>query len=614
MQNIEVNQDTSAPRKEYTAKEVIAALSGLMPFVFPHRGKLSIVIFLLMISVAVSVSIGFGLKYILEVLPKTAEEGLAFLDQLLLIVVTVISVTALLRFTANYLLQKISTMVTEKVRSDVFSNIVSQNIEYIEGHFSGDMQTRIIADTNSIGRFLTMQAPLVLSAVMTMLGGVIGALYIDATLTFVVLAFAPLIFLPFVFYSKKLRRLGELVQTSIANMGRSAGETFRNIKVTKAYNKEQNEKDRFAGLAGTTTKLRLQSLWLQMVLKTVVGAVASIASVCLFWFIARSIYDGETSLGQLMAFIYFSRLIVSSAQQFVGIYAAVNVFVGKARKILEFLNKEMVDWNDQVIEREFKGGIQFRGVTFSYPNRPNEVVLKGINLKINPGSRVAIVGPSGAGKSTLFDLLLRFYEPQQGGIHIDGVDIKDLSLSQLRQMTGFVPQKESLISGSVYDNISYGCHDATSESAKEAATKAYADKFIERLPKGYKTDIGEVGGRLSGGQKQRISLARALVRNPQILLLDEANSALDRESERNVAKAIKEWAERERRTVITIAHRLASAHDADMIIVMNNGSVIATGTHRELMNSCEFYRRLNISSGDSVETTGGLGTLSLETV
>lgn len=591
-----------------SAKDVWLALKKLLPYIVSHRVSMVVVIVAMLISIAISISMGFGLSYVVDRFPADPVAGSVFLDELLVVVISVVFVFFSVKYISGYILQKVATKVAEKIRCDIFNNIVDQDLEYIERQNSGDMQTRIVADTNAVGRFLTMQVPVIFSAVLSLIGGIIGALYISTKLTLIVLVFAPLVFLPFIIFAKRLRYFGERVQSAISDVGRFSGEAFRNIKVMKAYNKEIDEKQKFSGYAVNTTDYILRSIRLSLVIRSVVSASATIAAAVLLWHFAKSIYANTMTIGQLMAFAYFARLIVGAAQQFVGIVTSTNVIVGKAQKVMEFLETERHSWPSPIGDFPVEGGIEFKDICFGYPNRPDTVVLKGINLVIKAGTHVAIVGPSGAGKSTMFDLLLRLYNPQQGTIYFDGTDSKDFGVEQLRAFMGFVPQRESLISGSVFDNISYGTKNADEASVALAGKKANADDFIQQLPQGYNTDLGEIGNRLSGGQKQRISLARALIRNPQILLLDEANSALDAESDRLLSEAIMHWAKTEHKTVITIAHRLSTARHADLIVVMDNGSIVGQGSHEELLKTSPVYHSL-ASAGSQ-----GFGESMLEVV
>jgi ATP-binding cassette subfamily B protein len=281
--------------------------------------------------------------------------------------------------------------------------------------------------------------------------------------------------------------------------------------------------------------------------------------------------------------------------------SSLNTVVGSSDKVFDYLRLQKAV---RVSRRNFqngRGNIEFRNVEFRYPGRSAFPAVKALNLSIEGGSHVAIVGPSGAGKSTVFDLLLRFYDLDKGTILLDDVDIADIDVTEYRTLLGFVPQQESLISGSIFENIAFGVSTATLEDVRAAARKVAIDDFVMQLPQGYHTDLGEVGKRLSGGQKQRIAIARAVLSSPRVLLLDEANSALDIESDNYISRSLTTWAKEVNATVITIAHRLATAQQADAIIVMQEGAVVGHGSHAELLRTCPTYKDFIAADSTTVE-------------
>jgi|GEM_PF-2727378 len=594
-----------------TFKSAFDVYKRLLPYVFRHKLAFVVVIIMMVISVGISVSVGFAINHVVDKVPREPEAGMLFLDSILWQALSIIVVFGIVEFVSGFTLQVIANRTTENIRRDIFNNITDQKMTYIERFNTGDMQTRIVADTNAVGRFMTMQVPTLFSATLNLLGGLVGAILIDTYMAMVVMLCAPVIFLPFLVFSARLRQLGERTQSAIANVGRYSGEVFRLIKIIKANNRTQTEQNKFGQFADAVAMYAIRSVRLSLTIKTLVGSLALTAIAVLLWHSAYDIYTGDMSVGQLVAFAYFARLIVSASQNFVGFINSLNVMVGKAQKVIGFLKSERHVWHNSLEKPDLQGNITIHNVAFRYPRRKKVLVLKGVNISITAGTHVAIVGASGAGKSTLFDLLLRFYEPEQGSIHVDGMDVKEMREEQVRALFGYVPQRDSLITGTVQQNIEFGMAAASSddtqvlnqeanqeankralEKVKIAAQKAHADEFINQLPQGYDTDLGEVGGQLSGGQKQRIALARALFREPQILLLDEVNSALDPDSEQRIAEAVKHWVQNDRKTVISIAHRMASVQQADNIIVMDNGIVVDSGNHDSLMQSSPVYQNL----------------------
>lgn len=590
-----------------TFKSAFDVYKRLLPYVFRHKLAFVVVIIMMVISVGISVSVGFAINHVVDKVPREPEAGMLFLDSILWQALSIIVVFGVVEFVSGFTLQVIANRTTENIRRDIFNNITDQKMTYIERFNTGDMQTRIVADTNAVGRFMTMQVPTLFSASLNLLGGLVGAILIDTYMAMVVMLCAPVIFLPFLVFSARLRQLGERTQSAIANVGRYSGEVFRLIKIIKANNRTQTEQTKFGQFADAVAMYAIRSVRLSLTIKTLVGSLALTAIAVLLWHSAYDIYTGDMSVGQLVAFAYFARLIVSASQNFVGFINSLNVMVGKAQKVIGFLQSERHVWHNSLEKPDLQGNITIHNVAFRYPRRKKVLVLKGVNISITAGTHVAIVGASGAGKSTLFDLLLRFYEPEQGSIHVDGMDVKEMRVEQVRALFGYVPQRDSLITGTVRQNIEFGMPAASSDDTqvlnqetnqraldkvKIAAQKAHADEFINQLPQGYDTDLGEVGGQLSGGQKQRIALARALFREPQILLLDEVNSALDPESEQRIAEAVKHWVQNDHKTVISIAHRMASVQQADNIIVMDNGIVVDSGNHDSLMQSSPVYQNL----------------------
>ena len=578
-------------------------LAELTPFLSNHKLAITAVAVMLLFNGALVILTGFAASYIVDGLPDNQQDAHEFLDVSLKYSIIAIFVMALLRYMHSCILVRVAAKVTEAIRSRVFNNITDQNLAYFDRQHSGDMQTRIVSDVNVVGQFISSQIPVNLSSSVKLIGGLAGAAIVSVKLTVAVVVALPLLFLPFFVVAKPIRNVAKFVQSATSDVGTFAGESFRNVKIVQAYNKKVEEKRRFSELAGIVVEGTMRRARLEQAVGALINAFALLGTAILLWVCAKSIYQGNMSTGQLVSFGYFVYLIVTAASKFVNFISAMNSVIGSAEKIVEYLKLEKQSWSKRHGEFNGNGQIKFNDIYFSYPNRSDTQVLHGINLSIDAGAHVTVVGPSGAGKSTLFELLLRFYELKHGVVTIDGTNIKELDLDQLRNAIGFVPQKENLISGTVLDNICYGIDNADETKAREVAEKVGVDEFIKQLPNGYKTDLGEVGGRLSGGQKQRISLARALLRNPKILLLDEANSALDVESDRYIAKSIKVWAKEHGATVITIAHRLETAKQADSIIVMDRGRVVSEGKHEELLEKCAIYQTLSFGE-EEVEVDG----------
>jgi ATP-binding cassette subfamily B protein len=554
-------------------------------------------------GVVISFSIGFAIHWVVDAIPTNADEGYEFLNNALLVALAAGAASAMISFVTGYSLVKAATRVVRDLRYDVFSSLVGQRMSYLEQHPSGELQTRIVADTGVVGGFSTQQVPRIVTAIISVIAGTAGALFVSTRLTMMVLLCLPFVFSPILVCAGRLRVLGAAMQQRTAELGKSAGEVFRSIKVVHVYNNEALECSKFRQFADAVRTTALQAARLRMGMTCLVNGMASIAVVLLLWSAARGIYSGAITVGELASFAYFNGLIVQSVGVLFGLVASINQTTGAAQRLMEYLALEDHPW-PRSKPASISGAIEFKDVRFKYPARPQIEVLRGASFVVEAGASTVVVGPSGAGKSALFELLLGLYSPDAGNILIDGRDSRDFGRGQVGSFVGYVPQKDSLRSGTVYDNISYGTSAADEAKVVEAAKLACAHDFIMQLPQGYKTDLGEVAGRLSGGERQRISLARALIREPRILLLDEDKSALDADSARRVSDSVRKWAASHDATVISIAHRLSSIGSADQILVLDRGVIVGHGSHADLLESCETYRNLVSSySGQSRTAT-----------
>jgi ATP-binding cassette, subfamily B, bacterial len=564
----------------------------MTPYLAKHRVLLAVGIAGTIVGALISFSLGLAIKMVIDGIPSEPKEGYEFLNDILFGALTLFVLSTVVGFISGYSLLKVFTRVCRDLRDNIFSTLVSQRISYLERHSTGELQTRIIADTNIVSGFSTGQLPKLVTASISVVAGTVGALLISFQLTLIVLAALPFVFLPLLVWGRKIRDFGAKTQQQTAELGKVAGESFRSIKVVHVHNKEAEESSKFGQRSDALATTNVLASRLQMTISMSTGLAAQCALVVLLWTAAKGIYSGVYTVGELMAFAYFNGLIVSSAGSFFGMATALRKSTGSAERIMEYLSLEAHPWPRVGKSVSLVGAVEFRDVQFRYPARSEIDVLRGISFTVEAGTSTVIVGPSGAGKSAIFELLLGLYTPDTGIILIDGRNCQELGREQLRSSIGYVPQKESLLSGSVFDNIVYGADAADEARVVEAAKLACAHDFIMQLPQGYKTDLGEVAARLSGGEKQRISLARALVREPRILLLDEDKSALDADSERRVSDSVRKWAAARGTTVISIAHRLSSIGRADRIVVVEGGLVVGQGSHADLLSGCEIYRSL----------------------
>ncbi|MCH2298435.1 MAG: ATP-binding cassette domain-containing protein [SAR324 cluster bacterium] len=496
-------------------------------------------------------------------------------------------------FTRFYLVSWIGERVSTDLRVAVFRHLVRLHPAFFETNLSGELQARITADTTVLQTVIGSSLSIALRNGLMLIGGIGWLFWINPKLTATVLAVVPVVVVPIIIFGRRVRRLSRSSQDRVATVGAFVGEALQNIKIVQGFNHQAEDVRQFNGHAENAfrtgiQRIRQRAVLIAIVILLVLGSIGS-----MLWVGGMDVLEGRISPGELAAFV-FSAVIVGSAVGFISeVYGDLQRAAGATERLLELLDAKALiqaPHRPKRLPGKIQGAVSIQNLGFSYPSRPEQKALDGIQLEVESGMTMALVGPSGAGKSTLLDLLLRFYDPQQGSICFEGIDLRDLSLEDLRRHIALVPQQPVLFSASVEENLRYGKPEASRDEIRNAVEKAFATEFIEGLPQKYESFLGEQGVRLSGGQRQRIAIARALLKDPALLLLDEATSALDAESERMVQQALDDLMRN--RTSIVIAHRLSTVIDADQIAVLDQGRLVALGTHRELMDSCELYSQL----------------------
>ncbi|MDC9503348.1 MULTISPECIES: ABC transporter transmembrane domain-containing protein [unclassified Pseudoalteromonas] len=574
-----------------------AAFSSLLPifaFIKPYKWMVVAALGALLVTAGVNLSLGQGVKFVID--HGFIAGSQAQLQQAVLVLIGLISLLAVGTFSRFYLMSWIGERVSNDIRKAVFNRIVTLHPSYFEENRSGELMSRLTTDTTLLQSIIGSSFSMALRSALMLVGGLVMLLVTNLKLTLVVVACVPLVLVPMMVFGKKVRKLASSSQDAIADISTYAGEIIQNIKVVQSYSHEQREQHAFAletEKAFNVAKSRIKQR--SFLIAAVIFLTFSAISVML-WVGGSDVLAGTMTGGELGAFVFYAIMVAMSVATVAEVYGELQRAAGAAARLLELLavkseiENPVTPQDEKLLIKTYSPAIALENISFNYPSLPDVSALNKISLTIEQGKTVAIVGPSGAGKTTLFELLQRFYDPAHGAIKFHDVNIKDISLTTLRDKMGMVAQNPILFSSDVMHNIRYGNPNATDEQVYTAAKHAHADEFIKQLPQGYNSFLGEQGVRLSGGQKQRIVLARAILKDPEILLLDEATSALDAQSEHHVQAALEHLMQN--RTTLIIAHRLATVKHADVIVVMENGEIRATGSHQQLLASSPLYQRL----------------------
>ena len=585
-----MSEDTNTPQAmpEEPTSAGFTPLRGLLGLLWRHKLRLVAASLALIVTSMLQLSLGYGLQLLIDDgFAGGDPEGLRNAVVFIVAVGAAMAVGAMVRF---YLVSWLGERVSADLRSAVFSNLVGLHPSYFESNQSGEIMSRLTTDTTLLQTLIGSSVSLAARNSLSLVGALVLMLITNLKLSLIILVGVPLTLLPILFFGRRVRNLSNKSQQTIAEVGSHAGEILQSIKIVQSYNRESMEQTAFDRDVTTAfdvarARIRQRALLTGFAILLLVAAMAG-----MMWSGGQDVISGRMSGGEMGAFVFYAVMLGAAFATLSEVWGDLQRAAGAAERLMELLNETSVIVDSGTEHPDKRSPITFKQVTFSYPSRPDQPALTDFELSIHPGKSLALVGQSGAGKSTLFELLQRFYDPQQGSISYGEYDLRQIPLAAWRERAALVPQSPVLFSGSVRYNIAYGKPDASDAEIQSAAQTAYAHDFISQLPEGYDSPLGAQGVRLSGGQRQRIAIARAVLKNPEILLLDEATSALDTESEFYVQQALSEIMHD--RTTIIIAHRLSTIINADNIAVIDQGRVVATGTHNELLSTSPLYARL----------------------
>jgi ATP-binding cassette subfamily B protein len=588
--------DTEPAAVEQTAW---TTLKRLLPFLAPYKSRVAVAGIALLVAAAATLAIPFAFRLLIDqgfTLPAADELGQtndSDVNRVFLSLFGVALVLALSTAVRFYCVSWLGDRMTADLRTAVFSKVMNQDPVFFETLRTGEVQSRLSSDTTLIQSLIGSSISLGLRNALLFAGALILMIWSSPALAGIIVALLIAVVAPILIVGRRVRKLSRESQDKLADTGALANEALGAMQTVQSYAREDMESMRYAAAADAAFESALRrnrnrSYLTALAITLVFGSI-----VFVLWLGANAVMQGRMSPGLLTQFMLYAAIVGGSTGALAEVLGDVQRAAGATERLLELMdvNPKIVSGTTPLPQRNGNGAsVTFRAVDFHYPSRPNSSALKAVSFTLQPGKTVALVGPSGAGKTTVLQLLLRFYDPQAGIITLNDVPIQDLGLDALRKSVGLVSQESVVFSDDVANNIRYGRLDASDEEVHLAAADAQATEFIERLPEGFNTYLGERGVRLSGGQRQRISIARALLKNPPLLLLDEATSALDAQSEAKVQLALERAMSG--RTTLVIAHRLATIVNADHILVMDQGRVVDSGTHRELMANGELYAKL----------------------
>lgn len=573
----------------------------ILKFIRPYLGRLIAAGFCTVMTAAANLYVPWIVRDVIDKVFQNKDSDL--LNLISLGIVVIFFARGIFYYGQSYLMNYVGESIVIDVRGIVYRKLMTLSTHFFDTNKLGTIMSYVTNDVAALQGAMVANSIEIITETSVLIGSVGAMVYLDWKLTLFTFCTFPVVLFFMDFFGKKIRKSGHRIQQATADITSILQETLAATRVVKSFVREPYEIARFDQQNKANFYANMKSAKLMGTLSPVIEFIAALGVTAIIWFGGRSVIGGDITAGSLVAFLVYAINISNPIKRIARVLGSIQKALAAAERVFYImdLTDTIPQKPDAITLPSVEGNVEFRHVSFAY--NKGETILHDVSFSAKPGQAIALVGPSGAGKSTVASLLPRFYDVTEGAIFVDGHDVRDVTLASLREQVGIVPQETNLFNDTVYNNILYGRLDATRDEVIAAAKAANADEFIQQLPKGYDTQLGDRGVNISGGQRQRISIARAILKNPRILILDEATSALDTESERIVQEALDRLMVG--RTSFVIAHRLSTIPNAAKIIVLDKGSIVEEGTHQQLMAKHGLYAHLHDIQFKENQTASG---------